>query len=663
MDVQYYWVKPDLYLQDLSKLKSDEFTVSSITDTNDTSVENMGGDNACPYCSANFETRGGFLQHIMLDHTDEVTLEPPPNEPSLSIRNLHNYVFGQMSDPQPESVNYLRQLRVSVLPMIFNESRKFFTVLDSYVHAKNNRFKLYGRTWRVVLSSLGKEAAKIGCTLALIDAILSCLLTQIKKLHKSESPFYISFSISQPQILDPPITTPYLSVDKLNTHAQFLAQIQMVGMSKSALLVDEEFSVEFNILGLETEVNKLSSTFGSQPSRNQFPTDSDFAKSKKKSVINVPNVLYPNDCLLVAVVLGIQILSATNFKKLFESKMFRDPKNSKKLKSLVINFNNSFGKEINWNVPQTLSACLIIQSYLNSDFKYQLIVHSNVRNHNDIFFRGKPSRRKPSQIHLLLLNHHIYLLKNYERFYALETCKKCLRTFKKGKHKTCRGVGRFCLKCRTTSCYNVSRGPNSNMEHTAKMCLNCYGYFPTQYCFDQHKGGVINPTFKTPTCSFFFHCKTCGLRLEKLDPMSNDLTPSKAHKCLQLKCKSCYLNYDYSEGKRHFCIISKPGIKELGISKKWLSEQGGEINVSNILETMYSSIVGEKGIVCFDIETRVSQNTGKLCPFALTAFFSCSKCCYINFKLPSEYQDEYGCCGKRFREYIGSDGIKEFILD
>lgn len=194
------------------------------------------------------------------------------------------------------------------------------------------------------------------------------------------------------------------------------------------------------------------------------------------------------------------------------------------------------------------------------------------------------------------------------------------------------------------------------------------------FCFSQHKNAPMNPISKTPVCQYFYHCLTCGWRIERDSVASADSSskadscrPKKPHTCLSTWCKSCKVKVDSSLGCRHLCTISKPSPNELGISKTWLDLRdkmgGARVCAQEPLATLYSSIVGaSSALVTYDFETRCNKS-GKLVPYALTACFTCSKCCYVDFMSPDKYQDSYACCGKRFRSYVGVDKVKEFVLD
>lgn len=382
------------------------------------------------------------------------------------------------------SVSQLRALREKTLKLIFQHPTDFVTFLTENVHDVSNRFKLFGMSFNLILSPLGKEAAKLGTALALLDSLLTYLLSKIKKIHTGKNPFYVSFRIIQPEILTPPICTPYLKVTEISTHAQLLSQLSMVSVSKPALLADGNMTVELSCLGIERDVREV--TFGGRKlKRNQFPTDADYANCKR-GVINVPNLLWENDCLLVATVLGLEMLKWNkNCKKLFDRDIFRKTSTSSKLISMAISFSNQCSPKINWNNPQNVHTCSIVQSNLNSNYNVQLIVHNSVLDYKNLFFRGQPYRNdKRQQLHLLLKNNHMFILKDHEKFFGIFNCNLCRKTFKIGTHKFCRGAGRLCLKCRTTQCYRESRrlaNSDSEVHFEAQMCATCNGFFPHQF--------------------------------------------------------------------------------------------------------------------------------------------------------------------------------------
>lgn len=638
----------------------------------------MPDGNKCPYCRKILETRTLFIQHIMSEHRAKVSLTPPPSPPSEPSMNLLlQYVKekfppspGPSSAPDPPphtplTSSELTNLRVKTLELIFRNPSDFVTFTSEHVHDHSNRFKLFGKSFNLILSSLGKEAAKIGTTLALLDSLLNYLLDKMKKIHVGPNPFYVSFRIIQNDILSPPICTPYLRVDEISTHAQLLSQVSMVSVSKPALLADAELTIELSCLGIEENVESV--TFGSRLKRSQFATDLDFAHSKK-GVIDVPNLLWGNDCLLVGIVLGLQILKSKNVKKITDREMFRKPKYSAKLKSLAILFSNDCYPSINWNNPQNLNSCTIVQSNLNENFNVQLIIHDHVLNHRSLFYRGTPHRDKNQQLHLLLLNEHIFILRDFEKFYQISMCHICKRSFKIGSHKICRGNGRLCLKCRTSECFKTSRNlGKSEVSFEAQMCTACNAFFPNQFCFSQHKNAPLNAIAKVPVCRHYYHCIECGWRIERMDPNSNQCEPKKPHNCLEAYCRLCKVHWDCSSGQRHFCTIGRPSLRELGVAKAWLDKReqlaGYALAQFEPIENMYSKIVGENsGIVIYDIETRLAKS-GKLIPYLLTACFACSKCCFTDFMSPDSYKESYDCCGQRFRNYIGTEQIKDFILD
>lgn len=346
--------------------------------------------------------------------------------------------------------------------------------------------------------------------------------------------------------------------------------------------------------------------------------------------------------------------------------MFRTPQKSRSLISKALEFSNSCGN-INWNLPQNIDTCELVQSLLNSRFKLQLIVHDSVREVKSLFFKGFPNRESNKQLHLLLLNEHIFLFKDYKRFYKVKQCDTCKGIFTWGRHKICRGKfgGRLCSRCRTTHCYKLAQ--NSEIDHAqeAKICMHCSGYFPNEICFEFHKKAPLNSMAKTPVCLWFFHCLKCGWRIEKATAGVDILEPKTPHKCLKISCQNCKLTYDCSDGNRHFCSISKPKLKELKVSKDWLNSCNKDKEYLNCisLDKDYLSIVGKgRGICAFDIETRKTKS-GRLVPYALTALFACSKCCFIDFKDPQKWPANSDCCGVRLRNYVGSQGIKDFILD
>jgi hypothetical protein len=128
------------------------------------------------------------------------------------------------------------------------------------------------------------------------------------------------------------------------------------------------------------------------------------------------------------------------------------------------------------------------------------------------------------------------------------------------------------------------------------------------------------------------------------------------------------------EGRPHYCSIQPAKLTDLGVAPEYAQFNGliptkatkpikppstAPPTAENLSST-YSSIVGETGLVFFDLETREGEN-GELTPFVCVAFFMCSRCCFSAHMEPEKWKEDYPCCGRRIRRFVGLNEITDFV--
>lgn len=574
------------------------------------------------------------------------------------------------------------QLRNFAMRKIIADPFQFLYITRSYVSDKSNRFKLFGKTFSLQFNENGKAAAHFGLGLILMEALFINLTKKFAKYNKSQKDFYIQFSVDS-EDLSQPVTSPYLIAEP-NSVAQYLTDLTMTSTSHPLMFLDKQFTISVQCIGVEVESEKFQEdTFGAL-SRNNVSNDLEFLVRKKGFVCFVPNILYSNDCLLVCIALGLRLLGqwkrvknsggrAPNMSpsSIRRQRMFSDPLQSKELKIMVRKLSRAIANgQINWNIPQTRNTCKLAQDYLNDHCKAQLIIYRS-SSADDIYFQGYPKRKVDDRISLILVNHHLSLIMNPLSYFNRKQCPNCL-TLYKNKNHFCPMGSKKCKKCGRDNC-DTKMLYNRVFQST---CDDCDGYFLSKQCYENHL--VVHEDCNESQCESYVYCTVCGKQFPRscLDENGQNV---ENHSCLITQCYSCgKIHDDLKHGRRHLCALRKAKLKEIGISKEWAEQRGisthskeikSAVKVSSLnhykcedLHKDYSKIVGDVGIVAYDLETRCNVE-GRLYPYLATAIYMCSQCAFENYLSPEKWPRDLPCCGQRVRKYVGELGMKEFILD
>ena len=539
----------------------------------------------------------------------------------------------------------------------------FFTQASHRVVERSNRFRLFQEAFDVSLNRLGRALAEFGLALTLFEAFLDRLVVGMERFRREGYPFYTQWGLEAPGVLDHPVISPYMRPEAMSA-TQFLADLTLVATSRPVLFLDRQLTFSVSCLGGEVEERKKElkeSLFGALR-RNQVAGEYEFVMRKKARVITIPPIVYDADCLLGSIVLGLDILSCSGGDQWKRRTMFVRPLSSRKLRASIINLADRF-PSTNFNEPQDLSTCQQVQAFLTRHYGVSLVIY-NGYNYLDVFFRGPKKNSK--EIHLLKLERHLSVITDYKALFGLRECQGCLRIFERGKHRFCFGKSsdKVCRKCLSPHCLSRARTSRSEEERPSELCHTCGGVW-TSTCFLPHQ--------KT-SCPYYVFCPYCARRIPRAE------TENHKAKCLRVECKSCSQIYSVKDGGRHFCLVQRPKIPSLGITKDWAAtinynpgsisptatstiDQASAIIEKPDVEANYSSIVGSVGICCFDIETRVGADR-KLRPVLISAVFACSHCAFSNLHIPESWSQEPSpCCGQvRKRTYVGSQ-IRHFILD
>ena len=535
----------------------------------------------------------------------------------------------------------------------------FFTQTASSVVEKSNRFRLFKEAFDLSLNRLGRAGAEFGLALTLFEALFDHLIQRMEQFRTPGRPLYTQWALDAPGVLERPVTSPYMRAEAMSA-TQFLAELSLVATSRPVLFLDRRLAVTVSCLGADVEErdSELKQSLFGALRRNSVAGEYEFVMRKKAPVITVPSIVYAADCLLASIVLGLDILSCRGTDRWKRRKMFTQPLLSQKLRMGIIQLAKCF-PNINFDQPQGRTECQQIQKHLMDRHSVSLVIYEGF-NYTRVFFRGP--RKSEKQIHLLKLEGHLSLIVNYRALFGLHECGGCLRLYEAGKHKFCFGrrKGRECKKCLSTECSRVG-GQNAvgsadvKDERPTLICQSCGGIW-TRRCFDAHK--------KT-SCPYFVFCSRCARRVPRAE-MGNH-----AASCLKVQCKNCGHTYSTDQGQRHFCAVQRPNASSIGITKSWAAAIGYrpdkppdlQKSIDGRVESSYSAIVGELGICCFDVETRVGADA-KLRPVLISAVFACSQCAFRDYLKPETWlQSSYSCCGQvRKKTYVG-DEIRQFILD
>ena len=166
-----------------------------------------------------------------------------------------------------------------------------------------------------------------------------------------------------------------------------------------------------------------------------------------------------------------------------------------------------------------------------------------------------------------------------------------------------------CRKCKTRKCllFNAENEPDLNSPANLEpiFCSSCFDFFPNRACFAGHCGegmeGMDGEELRLPVCKYNITCTQCGKRFPR-EP--NGALPN--HPCLIGTCRGCNITYDCSKGEQHLCTISKPSLRELGITKNWAQTLKTLTTPPTISEQefnqKYKYIVGDVKYVFFDFE-------------------------------------------------------------
>jgi hypothetical protein len=685
----------------------------------------------CPYCPKSaaphiFPTRTLFLAHIEFLHLKQIDadwsgrqlaresdirmaektlsklvktaklvemgFEAEASESESDTDESNNPESSPVSDHSDELVvtDAILALRDDIIEVIQREPLEFFTVLRSYVSEKSNRFKLFSKTFQIKLNRNGRAAACFGLGLVLMEALFIYLTRQFQKRHRSNDKFYIQFAVDSDN-LNQPVTSPYLTA-RPESIAQYMTDLTMTSTSHPLLFLDNALAVTVQCLGVDVKDDSFQGdTFGGFY-RGCVATETEFAIRKHGFGGIMPNIIFKNDCLLVAVALGLRLKNfwvkrvrqksvnrPTQRGNILRLKMFTNPLQCKNLKFMIRRLASEIGDgKINWNIPQTVETCELAQQYLNEQYALQLVVYRSY-SPKDIYFFGGPKRAVSSRICLILIKNHLSLITDPLSYFNLKTCGGCF-TLYKNRHSFCSAARKTCYKCGMSDCRpgTFADSDLSGEDESRKICTVCEGYFFTKQCYANH----LRRTERSPlsACATFWFCKTCGKKFARAGVSETDSLA--LHPCLQNYCQKCGSRTDLRDGKRHLCALQKAMLGELGVSKLWASKWGigyhtpgkaaplgVNLNSTDLpsrlatsLETSYVDVVGWCGIVAFDFETRCNSDA-KLCPYLATALFMCTKCAFIDPHNPSMWPDTWSCCGLRRRCYIGPVGVREFILD
>tara|TARA_R110001632_G_scaffold135512_1_gene250994 strand:- start:27 stop:3587 length:3561 start_codon:yes stop_codon:yes gene_type:complete len=254
----------------------------------------------------------------------------------------------------------------------------------------------------------------------------------------------------------------------------------------------------------------------------------------KRSVITIKNTddLCLGRCLVVAIAIR------DNHPKLKQIKMGRPNKKNNDIQTTLTHElyeKSGITKEI-----ADLEKIMEFEKYLNCNIS---VIDSN--NFNTIIYPDMNSEDyedKEFKIYLYKTENHIDLIncnkvagffdKNY-------FCKKCNKTYSsKDKHK-CRSK---CNICCSYDCDCVNLDFKLNPPKKWSNCNDCFRFFPSSKCFENHK---------ETTCDKIWKCKDCKKILNKKEH------PIKEHICGDFVCRNCGVKV----GKDHKCYMFPKPIK------------------------------------------------------------------------------------------------------
>jgi hypothetical protein len=680
-------------------MASEEFILDALE-------EDGEGDTSCPYCQAILTTRTAFLDHISFFHPTKIGATGGADDQkdrSPARDRIIAYIMSQeLGDEKGESVDLSRLpdtvLRNHLLSWIQRNPLDFFHLRNEHISGRNRKFGFLSRTFEISLNDVGHAAVAYGCSLSLIHRILTFILNTVtSKMGGDSAGMLVNISIESPDVLAFPITSPFLPLGSFSVE-QFMSDISMVATSRPSLFLDEGLRITASCLGSAMESTSITKLFGRLPKTTFRGSFSTFIMRRKGFGSFAPNVVFENDCGLVA--LHLAILMHKNPETWREMREFKTPLNCQRLRTAILQMAREF-PGIDWNDKQGLDTCKSLQDYLNRKEGLQLVIYDGFEVAK-VYFRGYPVRPHDKRVSLILHDDHLSVIGSPGLFFDVTECNDCLKIFGKGKHKVCYGSKRSCPDCKTAACVVGRQFEVADAEKGPVLCDDCNGLFKNKTCFHFHKttdeegadpsddaespdGAEGVKKVMVPVCKYFTQCLQCGRKLRRESAWSASIP---THDCLLHKCYRCGTETALVGGAPHYCSIQKASSRQLGLHPDYIRKRrlvqtlktgkkrkldagkeqravdeglGWTPTVANLHET-YPLIVGKKAFVFLDFETKTVGEEKRLVPFALVAAFMCSSCCFLDHNSPELWRKEYGCCGKRLRHYIGAKEIKDFIL-